>query len=328
MLKLDLTNSIKALKRIKAKNVFLQIPEGLKIKAEEIIVELEEKGFNVITSMDPCFGACDIKQTEAKRMNCDAILHLGHTKFVEKNSIPIIYAPLKYELGERFDRIAKIIIEYLIDEKINEVGLTTTAQFLDYLPLLKKELESKKIKSVIGKGKRVEDGQVLGCNYSSAQVKARTIIYLGDGLFHPLGIHFSTQKNVIIANPLMLEIKTLNEEKDKFIRQRLLLIERAKNAGEYAILVTTKEGQNRITEALKIKKELEKAGKKAKIYLMDFISQEALLGINAEGYINTACPRISIDDYLNYKQPIINYTEVDYLLGKKNYDNYNLAIVY
>jgi 2-(3-amino-3-carboxypropyl)histidine synthase len=328
MLQLDLTNSIKDLKKIKAKNVFLQIPEGLKIKAEGIISELEEKGFNVSTSMDPCYGACDIKQSEAKRMGCDAILHLGHTKFVEKSSIPIVYVPLKYELGDRFERITKIISEYLTDEKIKEVGLTTTAQFLSYLPLLKKELETKKIKCIIGKGKRVEDGQVLGCNYSSAQVKAGTIIYLGDGLFHPLGIHFSTQKNVIIANPLMLEIKTLNEEKDKFIRQRILLIERAKNASEFAILVTTKEGQNRITEALRIKKDLEKAGKKAKIYSMDFISNDALLGINAESFINTACPRISIDDYSNYKKPIINYTEVDYMLGKKNYNNYNLAIVY
>lgn len=328
MLQLDLTNAIKDLKKIKAKNVFLQIPEGLKVKTEGIITELEEKGFSVATSMDPCYGACDIKQSEAKQMGCDAILHLGHTKFVEKSSIPIVYVPLKYDLGDRFNRIVKIIIEYLHGEKITEVGLTTTAQFLNYLPQIKKELASEKIKCVIEKGKRVEDGQILGCNYSSAQVNAGTIIYFGDGLFHPLGIHFSTQKRVIIANPLMLEIKTLNEEKDKFIRQRILLIERAKNATEYAILVTTKEGQNRITEALKIKKDLEKAGKKAKIYTMDFISNDALLGINAEAFINTACPRISIDDYFNYKKPIINYPEVDYMLGKKSYEKFNLAVVY
>ena len=328
MLQLDLTHAIKDLKKIKAKSVFLQIPEGLKVKTEGIISELESAGFSVTTSMDPCYGACDVKQSEAKQMGCNAILHLGHTKFVEKSSIPIIYVPLKYELGDRFNRIVKIIIEYLKDEKINEVGLTTTAQFLNYLPELKKELEGAKIKGVIGKGKRVEDGQVLGCNYSSAQVKVENIIYLGDGLFHPLGIHFSTQKKVIIANPLMLEIKTLDEEKDKFIRQRILLIERAKNATEYAILVTTKEGQNRISEALKIKKDLEKVGKKAKIYSMDFISNDALLGINAEAFINTACPRISIDDYFNYKKPIINYTEVEYMLGKKSYDDFSLAVVY
>jgi 2-(3-amino-3-carboxypropyl)histidine synthase len=328
MLQLDLTQAIKELKKTHAKKVFLQIPEGLKVKVENIVNELEEKGFEVVTSMDPCFGACDIKQAEAKQLDCDAILHLGHTKFIEKSSIPIVYAPLRYDLGERFSRIEKIIIEKLKDEEIKEVGIVTTAQFLHYLPELKKTLEEDKIKVIIGKGKRVEDGQILGCNYSSAQVKPDTIIYFGDGLFHPLGIHFSTQKKVIIANPINLDIKDLAEEKDQFIKRRIILIEKTKNATDFAILVSTKEGQNRITEAEKIKKELEKKGKKAKIYLMDFISQEALLGINASAFINTACPRISIDDFMSYKQPIINYPEIDYLLGKKDYEKYELLVVY
>ncbi|MFA5125495.1 MAG: diphthamide biosynthesis enzyme Dph2 [archaeon] len=328
MLKIELTHAVKELKKARAKKVFLQVPEGLKTKAENIIEELEGKGFEVVTSMDPCFGACDTKQGEAKRMGCDAILHLGHTKFVEKNSIQVIYAPMKYELGERFQRLLKIIEEWLKNEDIKEVGLVTTAQFLDYLPELKKYLEKTGIKTVIGKGKRVEDGQVLGCNYSSAQVKPQTILFFGDGLFHPLGIHFSTQKKVILANPISLEIKTLEEEKEDFIKKRILLIERAKQASNYAILVSTKEGQNRISEAKQIKKELERKGKNAKIYSMDFISQEALLGINAEAFINTACPRISIDDYLQYKKSIINYPEVEYMLGKKDYEKYELKSIY
>ncbi|MFA6269433.1 MAG: diphthamide biosynthesis enzyme Dph2, partial [archaeon] len=266
MLQIDLSQALKELKSAKAKKVFLQIPEGLKTKAENIVEELENKGFSVTTSMDPCFGACDIKQSEAKQMGCDAILHLGHTKFVEKSSIPIVYAPLKYELGERFDRMVKIATEWIKDEGIKEIGLVTTAQFLHYLPKLKKEFESAGIKTIIGKGKRVEDGQILGCNYSSAQIKPQTIMYFGDGLFHPLGIYFSTQKKVILANPIDLGIKTLDEEKDGFIKRRIMLIERAKNASEFAILVSTKEGQNRISEAQEIKKEIEKKGKKAKIY--------------------------------------------------------------
>jgi 2-(3-amino-3-carboxypropyl)histidine synthase len=328
MLQIELTQAIKELKKYKAKKVFLQVPEGLKTRAENIIEELENKGFEVATSMDPCYGACDVKQSEAKRLSCDAILHLGHTSFVEKKSMPIVYAPLKYDLGERFPKISKILSEQLTDERIKEIGLTTTAQFLHYLPQLKKDFEKAGIKAIIGKGKRVEDGQVLGCNYSSAQVKAENILFFGDGLFHPLGIHFSTKKKVTLANPITLEIQNLDDEKNKFLKQRILLIERAKDAKSYAILVSTKEGQNRITDAEKIRTELEKKGKTAKIYSMDFISQDALLGINAEAFINTACPRISIDDYLNYKKPIINYPEVDYLLGKKKYEDYQLKTVF
>ena len=328
MLKLDLTQAIKELKKHKAKKVFLQIPEGLKTKVEGIVEELEGKGFEVICEMNPCFGACDLKQSEAKKFGCDAILHLGHTKFLEKTSISTIYAPLKYELGERFERIVKIIMERLKDEEVKEIGLATTAQFLSYLPEIKTALEGAGIKTIIGKGKRTENGQVLGCNYSSANIKTDTILFFGDGLFHPLGIHFATKKKVIIANPIMLEIKTLEEEKEEFLKRRILMIERTKNAKSYAILVSTKEGQNRITEAEQIKKELEKKGKTAKIYTMDYISNEALLGISAEAFVNTACPRISIDDYSNYKQPIINGYEVDYLLGKKDYEKYEIKEVY
>ena len=100
------------------------------------------------------------------------------------------------------------------------------------------------------------------------------------------------------------------------------------NAKSFAILVSTKEGQNRISEAERIKKELEKKGKSANIYSMDLISQESMLGINAEAYINTACPRISIDDHLSYKKPIINYPEVEYLLGKKSYEKYEIKLFY
>jgi len=330
MLKLELSDAVKQLKKLHAKRVFLQVPEGLKTKTEGIIAELEEKGFEVVTSMDPCFGACDLKQNEAKRMGCDAILHLGHTEFVEKTTIPVVYSPLKYELGENFEREMRILKEYLIDEKIKEICLTTTAQFLHYLPQIKTEIEKgkEKIKVFIEKGKRTENGQVLGCNYSSAQTKANTIIYFGDGLFHPLGIHFATGKKVIIANPLELSARTLEEEKNNFLKRRILLIERAKEAKSYAILVSTKEGQNRMDTAEQIKKELEKKGKSARIYTMDFISDTALLGINAEAFINTACPRISIDDYLQYKKPIINYPEVEYLLGKKSYENYKLELIY
>ena len=328
MLQIELKHAIKDLKKLKAKKVFLQIPEGLKMKVDAIVSELEENGFVVITAMDPCFGACDLKQSEAKRVGCDAVLHLGHTQFVKKSSIPVVYAPLKYDLGERFGRITKISADWLKDSGVKEVGIVTTAQFLHYLPELKTALENAGIKTVIGKGQRTENGQVLGCNYSSAEVKPDTILFFGDGLFHPLGIHFATQKKLVIANPVSLEMKNLEEEKDEFVKRRILAIERAKSAKDFAIIVATKEGQNRISEAERIKKELEKKGKTAKIYAMDFISQDALLGIKAEALINTACPRISIDDYANYKLPIINYPEVDYLLGKKKYEDYKLVSIY
>ncbi len=324
MLKIELNNAINELKKVKAKKIFLQIPEGLKIKVEEIVSDLEKKGFEVVTGMDPCFGACDIKVSEAKKMNCDAILHLGHNQFSKIKEIPIIYAPLNYEL-EDFDSLIDKLIKYLKEKNITEVGLVTTAQFLNYIPKIKSILEKNFIKVETTKGNRVVEGQVLGCNYSAVP-STKNIVYFGDGLFHALGIHFSTQKEVIICNPFKEEISELKDEKNKFLRERILLIEKAKEANSFAILVSTKTGQERMKLAEKIRTKLIEKGKSANIYAMDFISEDKLLGINAGAYISTACPRLSIDDYKNYKKPIINANEVKYF--DKGYDNYKLELYY
>ena len=325
MLEINLEAAILELTAIDAKKVYLQIPEGLKTKTNELITQLENAKFSVIVSMDPCYGACDLKENEAKQSKCDAILHVGHNAFVEKTTIPVVYAPLTYTL-ENFEKIIDELIVFLRKEKITKVGFVTTIQYINYLPIIKEILNENGVKVITQKGKRVITGQVLGCNYSAVP-KTKNTIYFGDGLFHPLGIHFSKQSEVVIVNPINEKITMLDAEKNKFLRHRILLIEKAKEANSFAILVTTKLGQNRITNANKIKTRLEAAGKTANIYIMDFISEEKLLGTTEQAYISTVCPRLSIDDFKSYKKSIINFTEVDYLLGK-SYDDYKLEEVY
>ena len=60
---------------------------------------------------------------------------------------------------------------------------------------------------------------------------------------------------------------------------------------------------------------------------MDYISEEKLLGLEVDALINTACPRLSIDDFISYKKPLLNYNEVKYVLGK-SYKNYKTEIIY
>jgi 2-(3-amino-3-carboxypropyl)histidine synthase len=326
MLELDLSPAIKELKKIEAKRVLIQIPEGLKVQTEDIIQKLEKENFEVISEMSPCFGACDIKVSEAKSLNCDAILHIGHNEFIKINEIPVIYLPLNYTL-ENFKDILKKLVDYLKKKEIIEIGLVTTAQFLNYVPQIKEELEKNKIKVLTKSGVRVVSAQTLGCNYSAVP-NTKNIVYFGDGLFHPLGIHFSTQNEVIICNPFNEKIKELNEEKNKFLRQRILLIEKAKESNSFAIIVSSKIGQQRMQVAEKIRTDLIMSGKAAKIYSMDHISEDKLLGINAGAYISTACPRLSIDDFFNWKKPLINASEVKYLLGKEKYENYKLDLFY
>ena len=63
----------------KAKNVLLQLPDGLKTNALEIVDYLEKKTkANIIIWLDTCFGACDIPQN---LKDIDLLIHFGHSKW-------------------------------------------------------------------------------------------------------------------------------------------------------------------------------------------------------------------------------------------------------
>jgi len=73
---------IKEIKKSGAKMVGLQFPEGLKTRAIGLARELEAKtGCNVVIFADPCYGACDTKELEAKKLGVDLIFQFGHDIF-------------------------------------------------------------------------------------------------------------------------------------------------------------------------------------------------------------------------------------------------------
>ena len=66
-----------------------------------------------------------------------------------------------------------------------------------------------------------------------------------------------------------------------------------------------------------LKKDLEKIGKKAIIIVVKEFSPDNLMNFyDIKGFIDTACPRIAIDDYSRYDKPMISMREAQVLLGK------------
>jgi 2-(3-amino-3-carboxypropyl)histidine synthase len=71
---------IKEIKKKNAKRVGLQFPEGLKTYAVEIAEEIEkESGAQAVIFVDPVYGACDTKETDAQILSLDMVVHYGHT---------------------------------------------------------------------------------------------------------------------------------------------------------------------------------------------------------------------------------------------------------
>lgn len=293
---MQIDNLVEEVKKTCTKRVMLQLPAGLKTKATEIAAALEKENIQTILALNPCYGACDLADEEAKQLNCELLVHVGHSKFYRnfETAVPVMYFPWFVDV-----KIADVDFSIIKEERI---GLLTTVQHLTILSETKDMLNSQGKTAVIG-------GQVLGCWFANADKIAENVdafLYVGSGRFHPLGVRdkkiyaFDLEKmKVEPVDPTTLE------------KRRYANIYNAKDARTFAILVTTKKGQNELLgKAAAIKAKLKAHDREAFVLVMNEINDSALLGIKADAFVNTACPRI-VEDH--FSKPIINAEDLDKL---------------
>ena len=277
----------------------LQVPDGMKRKALKIADDLGD----VLIDCESCFGACDLAIQEAKVLGCDKIVHYGHSKVIDTD-IPVEYV----ELRQDYDPLP-ILKKHSINER--RIGLVSTLQFLDSLEKARKYLEEKGKVVKIGKGK-FNAGQILGCDVSAAKAVEKDVdafLYIGSGNFHPLGLAMQTEKPVYFLDVEKGEVTVV--DKGKFLKQKYAAIAIAKDARTFGILVSIKPGQLNLKLAKEIKRKIEAKGKKAYILVFNEIKPEKLIGLELDCYVNTACPRIAIDNRTDFKKPILNPDEID-----------------
>lgn len=77
----DYEELAKEIKKAKAKNVLIQLPDGIKPDFKIIVKNLEKKcKCNIFIWGGSCFGACDLP-TQAENADIDLIIHFGHNIF-------------------------------------------------------------------------------------------------------------------------------------------------------------------------------------------------------------------------------------------------------
>ena len=204
--------------------------------------------------------------------------------------------------------------------KAEKIGLITTVQHVHKLDEICKILRENVKECVIGKGdtRTAYPGQVLGCNFRAAQIDCDEFLYIGSGMFHPLGVAIATGKKVIAADPYLNQAAEVVPEKS--LRKRGGYIAKAMEAKVFGIIVSTKSGQNRMGLAMKLKDLTEKHAMEAFIISMDLVTPEQLLAFKADAYVNTACPRITIDDAERFHAPVLTPQEFEIVLGEREWE--------
>jgi 2-(3-amino-3-carboxypropyl)histidine synthase len=309
MLSSDISDLVRQLRERKAGTVALQFPAGLKRRAAEYAAALRGEGFGVIVSGDPCYGACDLALDTLS--HADILIHVGHAPVDRQEGV--IFLPYRVD----FD--VAVLEKALPLLKGRTTGLVTTVQHAHLIPQMEAFLKNRGIDVRVagGHGRTPLRGQVLGCCFSAARdTGADGILFVGTGLFHPIGIALATKARVVALDPFTGIAQEVSAE--PLLRQRFAVIEKARGAKTFGIVVSTKTGQNRMDLA----RRLAGLSDRAVIVTMKEISPDELLNLGFGCYVNTACPRIAYDDQVRFPVPVLSPQEFEILCGARGWDDY------
>jgi len=302
---------VEELKKQSVKRVALQVPEGLKREVPELVAALKREGISAIVSGDPCWGACDLATDAAA--GCDVLVHIGHTPVTPEPHV--LYFPYRKDIGSiKLDCAAKTL------KGFSKVSVTTTIQHAHQIAEIAERLKGLGVNAVIGKGslRTPEPGQVLGCTYASARnANADANLFIGTGVFHAIGVALATKKPTFSLDPFGSgELQEIDA--DSLLRKRFVQIEKARKAHNFGILLSSKSGQGR----RELAERLAGLHDHAVIIMIREISEMQLRNFGFEAYVNTACPRLSMDDQTRFPVPVLSPAEFEIVLGLRSWDEY------
>jgi 2-(3-amino-3-carboxypropyl)histidine synthase len=277
-----------------------------------------------ILSADPCYGACDLALDETKHLNVDLMVHYGHSAFQSKTEATVVHV----EARSCLDVNSAVKKALPLIKNLRRIGLATTAQHVHRLSDAKRILTESGRQAFLGRasGRVKHDGQVLGCDFSTAKAVADEVdgfLFIGGGDFHPLGLALTTGKPVVTADPYLNKARRVDSLLRRALKQRWAAICKAREAATIGVIVGLKSGQLNLEKAFEIKREIEKHGKKAVILCMREITPDNIAPLYMlDALIDTACPRIAIDDASKFRQPILTLDEAEVMLGRRSWEDH------
>jgi len=312
--------------------VLLQVPDGIKPYIGGLVNFLVENDISVFVSGSHTWGGCDIAFNEAISIGIRHIVHIGHhgpVRVANFRGIKVLFIPGYYEIDT--EKVSVLLIDFLRG-KYNSIGLFTTIQHYRDFKKIVNELEKQKIRVYTGKSPDpfLPRGVIIGCDPRASDYLEKdvdVIVVIAGGIFHALSIGlWRSEKKVFSLDPYILKIKDVTPSIRKILSLRLHNIINAIDKEKFIIVISTKPGQFFFSQAKKIEKMLKKHGKKVLKIITEEVRRETFINmrVNDYGYINSACPRLSIDDPEIFPGPVVNIGEAKYILGIAKIEEYSL----
>ena len=94
--------------------VALQVPEGLKMQALEMMDSIEEDSeAKVVLAADPCYGACDLVHDKMRMMGVELVAHMGHSAMNIDSGMPTHFIPVTYEGDPEIDPVVPLSLIHI-----------------------------------------------------------------------------------------------------------------------------------------------------------------------------------------------------------------------
>ena len=301
------------------KRIVFNAPDGLLRLTREFARRLESEyaGLQAITIADPTYGSCDTVDSDAQRLGADIAFHIGHNVAIEK------FGKITYAIDTNddvsFDEVVIKAGTHFKNLGYTTIGLATFAQHIQALDNASDKLRGAGLNVVIGKGKgQLRDGQIFGCEFYAGynireQVDAMAL--LGQSMFHALALCLSTGRPTFMLDPYSNELTDVQKTADERLKRAILSIYKAKDAQRFGIIIGLKEGQIMVDQSVKLKEKLESFGKSVQIIALREITSDRIDALtDIQAFIQTGCPRISVDGY-TFSKPVLSVPQTDALIN-------------
>ncbi len=315
MIHVDEKRIYEEIERRRPKIVALNAPDGLLSRLEPIASEIRDRyGIETFVLADPSYGSCDTPNIEAAALGAEIAFHVGHNIAFDRLGERTVLIDAWDDVS--FQEILSLALP--IVRKFGSIGLCSLSPHLHQLESARKFLEQNGIEVIIGKGKgQLKDGQVFGCEFYpvfETRDSVNAFVLLGQSRFHAIGVALSTAKPTFMLDPYLNEVVDVTELVQERLKRTILAIYRARDAETFGVITGLKEGQKMVGRTLDIKRKLEERGKKVRLLAMREINGDRLaLFSDVEAFIQTACPRISIDGY-TFQKPVLSVPQAEALI--------------
>ncbi|KAI9089591.1 putative diphthamide synthesis protein-domain-containing protein [Phlyctochytrium arcticum] len=301
------------IKKNNAQKVALQFPEGLLMFALTIADILEQFAqVETLVMGDVTYGACCVDDFTARALQCDFMVHYGHSCLVPVDITAIKTLYVFVDIGIDTSHFVETVRFNF--EPGKRLVLVSTVQFMAALQASRVEL-SNDYTVTVPQSKPLSPGEVLGCTAPRLEDQD-ALIYLGDGRFH--------LEAIMIANPDIAAFRydpyskvftREGYEHEEMHSLRKNAIEKAKNAKQFGLILGTlgRQGSLKVLEFLK--SQFDSRNISYCVVLLSEIFPSKLAQFpDVDAWVQIACPRLSIDWGYAFPKPLLSPYELAVVL--------------